>query len=96
MQPRMGLFCASESGKHGESAFAQVQGIYLVECGTHAVVDAGFWPCLTSERPPAVVASCVRWPSMLVMWDRGFHDFDLVAQAHATGAEVLTRPATSS
>jgi len=28
---------------------------------------------------------------MLVMWDRGFHDFDMVAQAQATGAEVLAR-----
>jgi hypothetical protein len=34
----------------GASAFPQVQGVYLVECGTHAIVDAGFWPYQTSER----------------------------------------------
>jgi hypothetical protein len=34
----------------GDSAFPQVKGVYLVECGTHAIVDAGFWPGQTSER----------------------------------------------
>ena len=86
-----GAVFGRHSGKHGESAFPQVQGIYLVECGTHAVVDAGFWPCLTSERRGGCRLLRSLGPGMLVMWDRGFHDFDLVAQAHATGAEVLTR-----
>jgi hypothetical protein len=38
------------AGARGASAFPQVQGVYLLECGTHAIVDAGFWPCHTSER----------------------------------------------
>lgn len=29
-------------GDRGDSAFPQVRGVYLVECGTHAIVDAGF------------------------------------------------------
>jgi len=41
-------------GRHkserGSSAFPQVKGLYLVECGTHAIVDAGFGPVKTSER----------------------------------------------
>ena len=37
-------------GDRGDSAFPQVQAVYLAECGTHAIVDAGFWPCRTSER----------------------------------------------
>ena len=45
---------AAAFGRHqsdrGASAFPQVKGVYLVECGTHAIVDAGFWPCHTSER----------------------------------------------
>src|SRR5258706_3558989 len=45
---------AAAFGRHtstrGASAFPQVQGVYLVECGTHVVTDAGFWPCHTSER----------------------------------------------
>src|SRR5262249_29104330 len=34
----------------GASAFPQVQGVYLIECGTHAVIDTGFWPYCTGER----------------------------------------------
>jgi hypothetical protein len=78
-------------GARGDSAFPQVQGVYLVECGTHAVVDAGFWPCQISERHGGFRLLRTVGPGMLLMWDRGFHDFDMVAQAHATGAEVLAR-----
>jgi hypothetical protein len=31
-----------QSGDRGEGAFPQIQGVYLVDCGTHAIVDAGF------------------------------------------------------
>jgi hypothetical protein len=31
-------------GGRGIGAFPQVRGVYLIECGTHAIVDAGFWP----------------------------------------------------
>lgn len=78
-------------GARGDSAFPQVKGVYLVECGTHAVVDAGFWPCHTSERVGGYRLLRSLGADMLVMWDRGFHDFDMVAQAHAIGAEVLAR-----
>jgi hypothetical protein len=78
-------------GGRGDSAFPQVQGVYLVECGTHAVVDAGFWPYSTSERVGGFRLLRSVGPGMLVMWDRGFYDFDMVARAHATGAEVLAR-----
>lgn len=40
-------------GRHhtdkGEAAFPQAKCVYLAECGTHAIVDAGFWPMHTSE-----------------------------------------------
>jgi hypothetical protein len=78
-------------GARGDSAFPQIQGVYLVECGTHAVVDAGFWPCQVSERHGGFRLLRSVGPGMLLMWDRGFHDFDMVAQAHATGAELLVR-----
>jgi hypothetical protein len=82
-------------GRHqsdrGPSAFPQVKGVYLVECGTHAVVDAGFWPVGTSERVGgfrllrSVTAGC------LLMWDRGFHDYDMFVQTQQRGAQVLSR-----
>jgi hypothetical protein len=86
---------AAAFGRHsttrGTSAFPQVQGVYLVECGTHAVVDAGFWPCHTSERVGGfrMLRSVRR--GMLLMWDRGFHDFAMVVAVRQRKAHVLSR-----
>ncbi len=86
---------AAMFGRHtsarGDSAFPQVQGVYLVECGTHVVVDAGFWPCHTSERVGGfrLLRSVRR--GMLLMWDRGFHDFDMLIAARCRQAHVLSR-----
>lgn len=86
---------AKAFGRHtsarGASAFPQLQGVYLAECGTHCVVDCGFWPCHTSERVGGfrLLRSISR--GMLLMWDRGFHDFDMVVAARQRGAHVLGR-----
>jgi hypothetical protein len=86
---------AKAFGRHtsarGASAFPQLQGVYLAECGTHVVVDAGFWPCHTSERVGGfrLLRSVRR--GMLLMWDRGFHDFDMVVATRQRGAHVLGR-----
>ena len=64
-------------GDRGDGAFPQVQAVYLVKCGTHAIVDAGFWPCQTSERIGGFWMLRSLTPDMLIMWDRGFHDFDM-------------------
>ncbi len=75
----------------GDSAFPQVKAVYLAECGTHAIVDAGFWPCHTSERVGGFRMLRSVGPGMLVMWDTGFHDFDMVQAAGDRGAQVLAR-----
>ncbi len=86
---------AAVFGRHtsarGASAFPQLQGVYLIECGTHVVTDAGFWPCHTSERIGGfrLLRSVQR--GMLVMWDRGFHDFDMVVAVRQRKAHVLSR-----
>ena len=86
---------AAAFGRHtstrGASAFPQVQGVYLVECGTHVVTDAGFWPCHTSERIGGfrVLRSVRR--GMLVLWDCGFHDFDMVVAVRQRKAHILSR-----
>jgi hypothetical protein len=86
---------AKAFGRHtsarGASAFPHLQGVYLVECGTHCVVDAGFWPCHTSERVGGfrLLRSISR--GMLLLWDRGFHDFDMVVATRQRGAHVLGR-----
>jgi hypothetical protein len=82
-------------GRHqsdrGPSAFPQVKGVYLVECGTHAIVDAGFWPYQTSERVGGFRLLRSVKPGMLLMWDRGFHDYDMFVQTQKRGAYVLSR-----
>jgi len=86
---------AAAFGRHtssrGASAFPQVQAVYLVECGTHAVVDCGFWPCQRSERVGGFRLLRSICKGMLVMWDRGFHDFDMLLAARKRGAHVLGR-----
>lgn len=82
-------------GRHtsarGDSAFPQVQGVYLSECGTHAIVDAGFWPCHTSERLGGARLLRSVTAGMLLLWDRGFHSFDMAQQSRARGAHFLSR-----
>jgi hypothetical protein len=82
-------------GRHhsdrGASAFPQVQGVYLSECGTHAVVDAGFWPCHTSERVGGFRLLRSVQAGMLLLWDRGFHSFAMIERTRARGAHVLGR-----
>jgi hypothetical protein len=86
---------AKAFGRHtsarGASAFPQLQGVYLVECGTHCIIDAGFWPCHTSERVGGfrLLRSVKR--GMLLLWDRGFHDFDMVLATRRRGAHGLGR-----
>jgi hypothetical protein len=90
---------AAYFGRHGtargEGAYPQVQGVYLVEVGTHAVVDAGFWPCRTTERIGARRLLRSLPPDSLLLYDRGLHEYDVVAGAQARQAAVLGRlPAT--
>src|SRR5436853_551007 len=70
--PANAAYFGRHTSARGASAFPQVQGVYLVECGSHAVVDAGFWPCHTSERVGGfrVLRSVGR--GILGMRDRGF------------------------
>src|SRR5258706_14471842 len=86
---------AAAFGRHtatrGASAFPQVQGVYLVEWATWVVTVAVLWPCHTSERRGGfrVLRSVRR--GMLVMWDCGFHDFDMVVAVRKRKAHVLSR-----
>ena len=84
------------SAQRGDSAFPQVQCVYLCECGTHAIFDAAFWPYAVSERRGGKrLLRSVR-ADMLVMWDRGFHDYDMLTGVRSRGAQVLARAAVFS
>ncbi len=82
-------------GRHhsdrGASAFPQAQGVYLSECGTHALLDAGFWPCHTSERVGAFRLLRSVCAGMLLLLDRGFYSFEMIERTLARGAQVLGR-----
>ena len=55
------------------------------------IVDCGFWPCHTGERLGGKRLLRRLSRGMLVMWDRGFHDFDMIVGARRRGTPVLSR-----
>lgn len=86
---------AKAFGKHrnqrSEAAFPQIKAVYLTECGTHAIIDAGVWPVHTSERVGGFRLLRSITPEMLLMWDRGFHDYQMFCAVIRRGAQVLAR-----
>lgn len=89
--PDNDAYFGRQKGQRGDSAFPQVQCVYLCECGTHAIFDAGFWPYATHERVGGQRLLRSIEAGMLMMWDRGFHAFDMVLGALKRGAHVLAR-----
>jgi hypothetical protein len=81
----------SQHNQHGRANFPQVLACYLVECGTHAVLDAGFWPIYAGEAPCARRLLRSVGAGMLLTWDAGLHSYALLQQTLATGAHVLSR-----
>lgn len=78
-------------GSRGPSAFPLVRCVYLCECGTHAIFDAGFWPYQTHELTGGRRLLRSVTADMLVMWDRGFHDFDMCHGVTRRGGQMLSR-----
>ena len=75
----------------GDSAFPQLLAVYLVECGTHAVVDLEVERCNGSERAAGLRLLRSVGKDMLLTWDRGFHSFDMAYQTTQTFADFLGR-----
>ena len=82
-------------GRHtsgrGAAAFVQVRCVYLAECGTHAVIDAGFWPSQTSEWTGAWRLLRSVEDGMLLMLDRLLYSYDYVRAIREREAHVLVR-----
>lgn len=79
----------------GAGAFPQVRGVYLLECATHAIIDAGFWPCTVSETVGGRRLLRSVGAGMLLLWDRGFHSYRMVVATLAQGADCLGRLSAS-
>jgi len=85
------VFFGRHHGGRGDGAFPQMRAVYLCESGTHSICDAGFWPCHTSERVGGLRMLRSVEAGMLVMWDCGFHSFDMAVQTRQRKAHFLGR-----
>ncbi|MGW0632053.1 IS4 family transposase [Streptomyces sp. NPDC002758] len=77
------------------AAFPQARIVGLVECGTHAIVDAEVTDYHTHETTAGKVLARSMRPGMLVLADRGYPGVDLWRDWAASGAELLMRLAGS-
>jgi len=79
-------------GARGDSAFPQAQIVYLAECCTHAVCDAGIWPIGSDERAGARRLLRSVSPEMLMLLDRGQACYATLDQiVNQRGAHFLAR-----
>jgi len=93
-------FGAPPSGPQGGGAFPQVRVVTLTACGTHGVIDAVFRgrrAAASSEQDLArkIAARGRLRRGMLVIADRNFCGYPVVACLAATGADVLIRAKSS-
>jgi hypothetical protein len=91
-----GFFGRAGVNKGERSAFPMARVIGLVECGTHAVIDAQVGPYTTSEVALTGPLLDRLAPGMLVLADRGLAGFALWQRAAATGADLLWRVKNTS
>lgn len=75
----------------GHGAFPQLRLLALCELGTHALCAAQVKPLRCQEITMARVLIRHLQADMLLLWDRAFLDYDLVAAVRARGAHVLAR-----
>ena len=81
-------------------AFPQVRVVALIETGTHVLCDAVLRPFRCGEAPAALRLLRSVGPGRLLLWDRGFHSYEMVRatlgrEAHFLGrtkANVVLRP----
>ncbi|WP_435842239.1 IS4 family transposase [Streptomyces cyaneofuscatus] len=75
----------------GVGGYPQAHVVALVECGTHAVIDAALGGWHDAEVRLAEALDRSLTPGMLVLGDRNFASTRLVRAWTATGAEVCVR-----
>ncbi len=79
----------------GRSAWPQARVVAISECATHAICDAGVWRHDYNERAAGRRLLRSVGEGTLLLWDRGFHSFEMVQATIARGSELLGRlPAT--
>jgi Insertion element 4 transposase N-terminal/Transposase DDE domain len=82
-----GRLCSGKS----QSPYPQVRCLYLIEVGTHAVVDALFARCKASEQAMTWALLRSIQSGMLVLGDRNFPSMKWLAAVQQQGAHLLCR-----
>jgi len=77
--------------RRGDGAFPQIRVLALIETGTHVICDAVIRPFGTGEVPTALRLLRSIGPGMLLLWDRGFHSYEMVRVTLAQQAQFLGR-----
>jgi hypothetical protein len=77
--------------RRGDGAFPQIRVLALIETGTHVICDAVIRPYRTGEIPTALRLLRAVGPGMLLLWDRGFHSYEMVRTTREREAEFLGR-----
>jgi len=75
----------------GAGAFPQLRVLALIETGTHVICDAVLRPCRSGEVPTALRLVRSVGPGMLLLWDRGFHSYEVVRATLQREAHFLGR-----
>jgi hypothetical protein len=87
--PSNAAYFGRHSSHQAEAAFPQVQAVYLSECGTHVIFDAGFWPIHSGEHLGA--RRLTRSLDDTLLLDRGLYSYALLLAAVQRGSQVLCR-----
>lgn len=75
----------------GAGAFPQLRLVALIETGTHVLCDVVVRPFHCGEAPAGRQLLRSIRPDMLLLWDRGFHSYEMVRATLARGAQFLGR-----
>jgi len=86
--------CFCEQTSSTKSPFPQMLAVFLVEIGTHAIVDA--IPAVSHVGESRLVKGLLRslFEGMLVLMDRGFYSAALIGELRKLGAHMLGRLAS--
>lgn len=75
----------------GASSFPQLRLVALIETGTHALCDVVLRPYHAAEHPAGLRLLRSVGPGMLLLWDRNFHSYAMIATTLGRGADFLGR-----
>jgi len=89
--PENAVAFGRQKGSRGDSAFPQLRNVYLAELGTHVICDAIVRGYQYDERSAAKRLLRSVDNSMLLMWDSGFHSYEMVRLAKQNGVYFLGR-----